>query len=397
MVIGYNNMSIKAILNVSKREIKEIIDDKLYLCVVLILPLTMLLFFTIMFHDGAIDNLPIAICDSDHSTMSRRLKSMLSAMQGIKIAAEPTSINDAERMMLEGKVYGIIVIEDGFETMIYQGIPTHIECYISGANMSASGVVERDVQEVVQTFSATISASKLISKGYSEDEALIEVMPINFQTNIVGNPYLNYGYYLAPIFMFMGIVVFVVVSTIYAIGRELKYGTAESWLQSANNSLLTATTGKLLPIYVSMAIVSLIACIILFVCMGMTYTGNYIILTLDIAILIAVYQSVATFIISMTSNLRLGLSLGGGYAVMAFTFSGITFPTMAMFALPRTLSYIFPLTYFSDIFIDEVMYDSPARFVIFKFIPLIAFTLLMPLAWRRLQRVTTNKTYWGRD
>jgi ABC-2 type transport system permease protein len=390
-------MSIKAILNVSKREIKEIIDDKLYLCVVLILPLTMLLFFTIMFHDGAIDNLPIAICDSDHSTMSRRLKYALSATPGVDIAAEPASINDAERMMLEGKVYGIVVIEDGFESMIYQGIPTHVECYTSGANISTCGVVERATQEVVQTFSATISASKLISKGHSEDEVLVEVMPINFHTNIIGNPYLNYGYYLAPIFIFMGIVIFIVTSTIYAIGRELKYGTTVSWLQSANDSLLIAMTGKLLPIYIIMTLIALIACLIIFVIMGMINAGSYIILTLDIAILIIAYQSVAIFIISMTSNLRLGLSLGGGYAVMAFTFSGITFPTMAMFSLPRILSHIFPFTYFSDIFIDEVMYDTPTRFVIWRFIPLIAFTLLAPLSWHRLQRITTIKVYWGRD
>lgn len=397
MVIGYNNMSIKAILNVSKREIKEIINDKLYLCVVLILPLTMLLFFTVMFHDGAIYNLPIAICDSDHSTMSRRLKYALSATPGVEIAAELASINDAERMMLEGKVYGIVVIEDGFESMIYQGIPTHVECYTSGANISTCGVVERATQEVVQTFSATISASKLISKGHSEDEVLIEVMPINFHTNIIGNPYLNYGYYLAPIFIFMGIVIFIVTSTIYAIGRELKYGTTVSWLQSANDSLLIAMTGKLLPIYIIMTLVALIACLIIFVIMGMINAGSYIILTLDIAILIIAYQSVAIFIISMTSNLRLGLSLGGGYAVMAFTFSGITFPTMAMFSLPRILSHIFPFTYFSDIFIDEVMYGAPTRFVIWRFMPLIAFTLFAPLSWHRLQRITTIKVYWGRD
>jgi hypothetical protein len=81
----------------------------------------------------------------------------------------------------------------------------------------------------------------------------------------------------------------------------------------------------------------------------------------------------------------------------AFTFSGITFPTMAMFSLPRILSHIFPFTYFSDIFIDEVMYGAPTRFVIWRFIPLIAFTLLAPISWHRLQRITTIKVYWGRD
>ena len=189
-MISCNQMLIKRILHVVKREVREIIHDRLYLSILLILPIVMLSFFAIMFHDGTIKKLPIVLVDNDKSDMSRTLKRMLSATRGVDVAYESQSIDEAEAMLLSGDVYGIIFIEDGFGSSIYRGIPVKVECYVSGTNMSASGVIERDVQTVVRTFSAGISLSVLEAQGMSSNEAMVDIMPINFQTNIVANPYL---------------------------------------------------------------------------------------------------------------------------------------------------------------------------------------------------------------
>ena len=396
-MISCNQMLIKRILHVVKREVREIIHDRLYLSILLILPIVMLSFFAIMFHDGTIKKLPIVLVDNDKSDMSRTLKRMLSATRGVDVAYESQSIDEAETMLLSGDVYGIIFIEDGFGSSIYRGIPVKVECYVSGTNMSASGVIERDVQTVVRTFSAGISLSVLEAQGMSSNEAMVDIMPINFQTNIVANPYLNYGYYLAPIFMFMCVVVFVTLSTIYAVGRELRYATAPLWLQQADGSLVAALAGKMLPIFIIMFLLSQAISSVLFVVMGMECSCSYVELILAVAMLIIAYQSIGIFIISMTSDLRLGLSLGGGYAVMAFTFSGITFPTMAMFCVPRVLSYIFPLTYFSNIFVDQVMYGATLSDVSFEFVLFALFLLLVPISWSRLRRVVSCDKYWGKD
>ena len=199
-----------------------IVTDRLYLSVVLALPIAMLLFFTIMFYDGTIDNLPVVLVDRDNSPMSQELANMVQSTPGVEIVAEVQSIDEAEGLMLDGKVVAIIYIDKGFEESIYAGVTTEVELYISGVNMSASGVVERDLQTVVETLSSGVALSKLQSMGLGYREAMADVMPINLHTNIVGNPYLNYGYYLAPIFMFMGLVIFIVVGTTYALGRELR-------------------------------------------------------------------------------------------------------------------------------------------------------------------------------
>ena len=65
--------------------------------------------------------------------------------------------------------------------------------------------------------------------------------------------------------------------------------------------------------------------------------------------------------IAVLSNLRLALSLGGGYSVLAFTFSGLTFPIMAMWPAMRVVSRFFPFTYYTDVFVDQALRGAPVR------------------------------------
>ena len=379
------------------REVDEVRKSRLYLSVVLILPLAMLAFFAVIFYKGSIDELPITVVDHDNTPMSRQLCLMIDATRGVEIAYQVQSIAEAERQILSSQSLGIVYIKRGFEADIYSGVPTKVECYLPGTNISASGVIGRDIEQTVMTFASGVALNRLQAMGIGYNEAMVDIMPINIQNNIVGNPYLNYGYYLAPIFMFMGIVIFIVVATIYAFGRELRYATAPEWITSANGSLLSAVVGKALPITLAMAIISQLAFAILFVIMGMECKGSYLMLTICNILLILAYQSFAIFIVTLTANLRLGLSLGGGYAVMAFTFSGITFPVIAMYGIAQWLSKLFPLGYFSDILIDQAVVGAPILYNVNNLLYLSLFLLLVPLVWRRLRRIMTNEIYWSRD
>ena len=387
---------IDSILLSFKRELREVVNNRLYRAVMFIIPSVMILFFTVMFYSGEITNLPIVVVDKSHSPMSRQLLEMMDATRGVEVAFEVESIAEAERLMLDGDAVAIVYIPDSFEADIYGGVVAKVECYTLGTNISAEGVISENIQQVIMTFSAGISLNKLQSMGVGYSEAMVEIMPINIHSNIVANPYLNYGYYLAPLFMFMGVVILTIVATTYALGRELRYATASEWLQTANGSLLAAVIGKLLPVTIVMSIMVQVILFVLIVVMGMQCAGNYLILTLGSVIFVLAYQSVAIFIVSLTSNLRLALSLGGGYAVMAFTFSGLTFPVTAMFEWIQPISKLFPLGYFSDIFIDQMMLGVPIYYDISKLCAMAVFFILPFVIWRRLSRVVADKQYWER-
>lgn len=380
-----------------RREVEEIANNKLYLTSLIILPLIMLLLFTLMFSHGSIEQLPIVVVDNDHSSMSRQLISMMQATQGVGDITETQSTIDANNLVRRGDVRAMVVIPENFESNIVSGKITSVETSLSGANLSTAGILQRDIQQVVRSLSSGIAISKMQSMGASVDQALANVMPINVQIHTISNPYMNYGYYLAPMFIFVGIALFVTLNTIYSIGRELRYATAGEWLKCASNSLLAAIIGKLLPITIAMMIMMGLAFIILFVVMGMETMCSWIILGISSLLLIIAYQSIATLIIAITANLRLALSLGGGYAVMAFTFSGITFPTISMYGIAQFMAKLFPLSYFSDIFITQAVRGASLNYSLDSLMWLLGFSILGVIVWQRLSRVVRMEQYWNRD
>ena len=388
---------ISGIYAVLKREVKAILCDKLYLLSVVILPIVMMAFFAVMFHDGYIANLPIAIVDNDNTAMSRKLISMIDEAPGIEISSTASSVIEANSDLLKGRTYGYIVIPQHFEDDIVGSRPTNVDSYISATNLTAAGVLRRDIQQVVKTFSSGVAITRLGAIGIDESKVMAEVMPINIHTHTLANPYMNYGYYLAPIFMFVGIILFTMLTTIYAIGRELRYATAPEWMTAAYGSLPIALVGKLLPITVAMIVMMQLAMLVIVVIMGMEFMGSYPLFMLASLLFILAYQSIAVIVITITANMRLALSLGGGYAVMAFTFSGITFPISAMYGIAQLLSRLFPLTYFSRIFINEAMLGADAHYSLNDIGALLIFMLLVLFVWRRLGRVVRSSRYWGKD
>ena len=390
-------MIARSIISSLRREWCEIVSDRLYLSILLLFPMVMILFFCLIFYRGAIDNIPIAVVDRDFSPLSRQMLRMVDATSGVDIAFQELDISSAEKRMLDGEVEAIVYVDKGFEGCIYRGEAAEVGCYLSGANISASGVVSRDIELAVQSFSAGVALQTLQSMGIDPTQAMAQIMPISIQTNIISNPYLNYGYYLAPIFMILGVVIFTVLATIYAIGRELRYGTTERWLAHADNSLVGGVVGKLLPVTISMFAMSQLIYVLLFVVMGMECQGSYLVLSLVTILLIVVYEGIALAIMALTANLRLALSLGGGYSVMAFTFSGITFPVLAMYGVAQLLSKLFPLGYFSEIFVSQVMRGAAFSYDVDNLLYMAMFLVVVPLTWRRLKRVVRDKKYWGRE
>lgn len=388
---------VNSVLSAFRRELLYLRSDRLYLSAITLLPIVMIAFFVVMFGGGTIEGLPIVVVDRDESEMSRKLTNMVNATRGITVQYEALSMDEAEGYLLDGSAVAIIYIENGFESKIYEGVPANIESYISGASISASGVVESNVQQALRTFSAGVSLGKLQAMGVNYNQAMVDIIPINFHIFILSNPYINYAYYLAPIFMFMGVVIFAVLATVFAVGRELYYATAPEWIQSASGSYFAALIGKLLPITFAMILLMQLVYGVLFIMMGMECMGSYLMLTLASILFIIAYQSIAAVFVIITSNMRLALSLGGGYAVMAFTFSGITFPTESMYGVARILSHLFPLTPFSDLFIDQAMRGIPVEWNVWEMADLILFMLPVAFVWPRLRRVATDRKYFSRD
>lgn len=379
-----------------KRELWRLRHSPIGLQAAVMVPLSLLLFFWLLLHSLTLRELPVVLCDEDQSPLSRRLASMADAAPGVWIVERTPSPAKAEALLLEGQVWGRIHIPRGFERAIYASQPAVVRTTLSGTNLSADGVLTRDLQLTASTFSGGIALQRFELLGLDKEEALARVQPISLIDQPLFNPTLNYAHYLGPGLMAMMLLMSVLTTTLWAVGGELRHGTAATWLFTARRSLSSALIGKLLP-YTGLHL--LLAQFMLLLLIGgfhLPVRGSLLLLEAGTLLLILAYQAIALAVVAATGNLRLSLSLGGGYGVAAFSFSGLTFPTMAMFPLVRIVSRLFPFTPYMELMIDQTLRGAPALYAATPLLEMGLFLLLPLPLMGRLRRHLTNPITWYR-
>jgi ABC-2 type transport system permease protein len=381
---------------VLQRELVRLTHQPIYLTLMLVLPLTSFAFFALLFNQGVARDIPIAILDEDHTTLSRKVAQMIDDTPTAMVAYDIQDIDEGERLMREGRVMAIVQIPAFFEKCILSNTQTHIENYVSGTNITVNGLLSKDIQTAVTTFSAGIQLQLLTKQGLTERQAMAQLMPVRFDRHVLFNPYINYGYYLAPSFLPMMLLIFVVLTTVFSIGTELKNSTAREWLRTADDSVGAALLGKTLPVTVGMFLLSLAMFVIIFKVVGTPLNGSLAIILTGTLLFIMSYQAISVLIVSLLANLRLSLSIGGGYSVLAFTFSGLTFPIMAMWEPMQWLSRLFPFTYYTDLFVDQMLRGAPVVCSLPDLGWMSLFVVLPLLCLPRLKRVCTEQKFWGR-
>ncbi len=382
---------------VLEREVQRLRRQPIYGVLMLALPLTSFIFFAILFHKGVARDIPIAVLDEDHSSLSRKVAQMIEDTPTARVAYGIQSMTEGERLMREGRISAIVQIPAFFEKNILSNTQTHMEAYVSGTNITVNGLLSKDIQTAVTMFGAGIQIQLLTKQGLTERQAMAQLQPVRFDKHVLFNPYINYGYYLSPSFMPMMLLIFIVMVTVFSIGTELKNGTAREWLRTADDSVGAALLGKLLPATAAMFLLSLVMLTIIFKVVGVPLNGSLALILAGTLLFIVSYQSISVLIVSLMANLRLSLSIGGGYSVLAFTFSGLTFPIMAMYPAMRAVSKIFPFTYYTDLFVDQMLRGAPAVCSLPDLGGMALFIVLPLLCLPRLRRICTEEKFWGRS
>ena len=288
---------------VMRRETGRITRQPMYFVLMIVLPVVSFAFFALLFNQGAIRNIPIAVLDQDNTTLSRKAVQMIDDTPTAMVAYGIQGMDEGERLMREGRIMAIVQIPAFFEKNILSNSQTRLENYVSGTNITVNGLLSKDIQTAVTTFTAGIQLQVLMKQGLTQRQAMAQLMPVRFDKHVLFNPHINYGYYLSPSFMPMMLMIFVVMVTVFAIGTELKHATAREWLGTGNGSVAAALAGKVLPITAVMFLISLVMLVINFKIVGTPLNGSLAVILAGTLLFILSYQSISVLIVSLLSNL----------------------------------------------------------------------------------------------
>ncbi|OYT11658.1 MAG: hypothetical protein B6I18_03460 [Bacteroidetes bacterium 4572_112] len=385
----------KAVLT---RELARMRSESIYLWMLLILPIGSLVFFASMFAEGKAENYAVAIYDADNTPMSRMVKSWVDATPEVEFTNTVYSLEEGRRLIEKGEVFGVLMLPKGLEDGVYSGDPKKIVLFYSNLNLSAGSGVSVATIKTIKTISAGINLQKRLSKDKEMYEQAFEsIQPIHLDKHTLYNPYINYAYYLATALFPTMLLMFILGTTIYIIGSELKYYTAEEWYASSGKSVLVAVSAKLLPYTVIFLIEVIFMNTLIFYQIGAPQNGDFFVLIFTEGLFVVAYQAMGVFMISVLPNMRLALSLGAAYASLAFSFAGLTFPLLAMHPLMQGFAHIFPLTHYMNVYINEAMKGLDIIYSLPSFAWLMGFIVLPFLLIPRLRAFMTKDKYWGKS
>jgi ABC-2 type transport system permease protein len=373
---------------IAKREIAQLLNNRTIIIFAIILPFVSFLFFHGLFNNGVVRDLPIAVIDHDNSGISRNIIAQLDATPELQVNFYPLSEHDGEELIKTGKAIGLITIPKDIQNHLKSGKQVNIINQYNSNILLPGGLEYKAFNKVIGTISAGIFIQKKLKSGMSKQQALTNYQAVNLNSHVISNPYTNYSYYLNTGFLTLFFHIFVILTTIYIFGIDLKYGKANKLLRISHGQLVPLILGKLIPYTIWFFFVGLIMLYTMFVWHDFPLNGSKLTIIIGMLLFIITTQSFALLIISISKSFRTALTIGSGFAAISLSFSGITFPIFGMPKLLQWMSQIFPYTHFFNFLLEQSQQGFPVYYSLKALvILLVLFTITLILAWKNLKNL----------
>ena len=373
-----------------RREWHALVSRPLYWIIMICAPLFCYVFFLSLMNNGLPEKLPTAVIDLDHSATSRNLTRQLATYQTLDITTQYVSFAEARQAMQQGKLFGFLVIPESFEADLYTNRQPQIPYFTTSVYFIPSALIYKSFTTMTTLAAGAAVQQTLLAKGEYERDIMPQIQPITVDMHALGNPWTNYSIYLNNTFLPGILEVLILLITIFSIGSEIKEGTSREWLNTANNNILLAIIGKLLPQTLIFFIMGLFCQSLLYGYCGFPLQNGILPMAAAMFLFIVAIQGTGVLFFSIIPSLRLALSAGSLLGVVSFSLTGFSFPAEAMYSAFHLLTDILPLRHYFVIYVDQALNSVPLYYCWIHYFSLLIYPLLalpfLPLLKRALRR-----------
>lgn len=363
------------------REWRRMTSRRLYFGVCIILPLFTLFFMATIFGNGQMENIPIGIVDQDNTASSRAIARNISAVPTFKVTRHFVNEEAARKAVQKKEIYGYLSIPPKFEQDAISGKNATLSYYYHYALLSVGG----ELMAAFETSLAPVSLSPIVMQavalGVEQDKITTFLLPVQASNHPIYNPSLDYSVYLSQPFFFVLFQVLILLITVYAVGIEIKFRTADEWLFVAKGNMVTAVLGKLLPYTIIFILIGWLANYVMFGILHIPFQGSWLLMNMLTALFVVATQALGLFLFSLFPAISLIISIVSMVGSLGATLSGVTFPVPNMYPLVRDASYLFPVRHFTEM-MQNMLYGRSGFIhlwpsaVILCIFPLLALVLL---------------------
>lgn len=354
---------------------------RLYFGACIVLPLFTLFFMATIFGNGQMENIPIGIVDQDNTATSRTIARNISAVPTFRVSRHFTDEAAAREAVQRKEIYGYLSIPPRFERDATTGNDATLSYYYHYALLSVGGELMAAFETSLAPVALSPVAMQAVALGVNEQQIETFLLPVQANDHPIYNPSLDYSVYLSQPFFFVLFQVLILLVTVYSVGSEIKFRTADGWLTTAGGNIVTAIIGKLLPYTVIFSLIALLGNYVMFGILHIPFHGSWLLMNIMTVLFVIATQALALFIFSLFPAVAIIISIVSMVGSLGATLSGVTFPVANMYPLVRDASYLFPVRHFTEI--TQTMLYSNGGFtclwpsaVILCLFPLLALAVL---------------------
>lgn len=385
--------SQKGFWAIARRSTLQIVRRPIYWVGFFMLPLFIFLMLSSLMEEGLPQRVPAAIVDKDGTSLSRQITQNLGGMQMVSLSKSCDSFTEARQDMQEGEIFGFFLIPEHFESDLLAGRSPVITFYTNMTYFVPASLLFKTFKTTALFTKAGVAVQLLQSAGVASGNVEPLLQPVNIVARPIGNPELNYAYYLCTSFLPCTLQLMILLITCFSLGQEVKYRTSTQLLAMADGCVYKAVFAKLLPQTVIWLVMVIFLESWMFAWQGYPMNGSWFWITLSEIMFVLAAQGFGLFIFCVIPNLRFSLSLSALLGILSFSLAAFSFPEESMYGSLAIFSWILPTRYNFLIYIDQALNGIHIYYSRVWFVAYIIFMLLpLTLMWR-LRKVFGNPVY----
>lgn len=335
------------------RELGYLLRHKWDLCMITLAPVFVIVLFASMFSAGKPSHLPIAVIDQDRSELSRTIIHHASLNPTLSINSISSSQDEVEQLLNQNKIWGYITIPAGAEQRLVQAKDAGIsiaynQSYFSVGNSISSAMLVSTLQALAD----------FTGHSYLENQIPYLNAPTpNIKISPLFNPGLSYEFYLEPYMIPAILHLLLCCCVAFAVGQELKFGTAKTWLDGQN--LWLALLAKNMTYVLIFSFWTWLWMFWMIEIRGWFVQGQLWPILLGQFLLYSAYALISSSVVLATRDLAKSFGFIAVYGGSSLSFAGVTLPLNNAPLFTQFWSNIIPYTPYAKLQTEQWVVGSP--------------------------------------
>lgn len=219
-------LGFSSLFHICAKELKSVFKDQGVLIFFILVPLAYPLVYAFIYTQEVVRDVPIAVVDNNRSSMSREFLRMVDATPDVKIQSYCADMEEAQNLIEETRVYGIIYIPEEFTEELSEGKQTKVTIYSDMSGLLYYKSLLMATTNVSLEMNKKIKIERMGNTTNRQDE--IGVAPIEYEEVSLFNPQDGFASFLIPA------VLILIIQQTLLLGIGMSAGTAREKNRYAN-------------------------------------------------------------------------------------------------------------------------------------------------------------------